>query len=221
MEKAKVLCTSLLPPNVVAEHKSESGRRLDILGYVLDLNKFRLAIARKNVLKAVYGYVSVDLSAKVTVKFMQKLASWGSRYGEVCVIMRPLVRALYNSYRGKADHTSFHFTKDQCRVVVRVFRVFILMTAIDEDNFARTLNDFRLIKHEYVAEFDASLSGIGVIWYQVNGDGNEVPLGGCAVDCSRVHLNDGSQERPGGEGHAHGHRHAPGGNNGKGPCYYA
>jgi hypothetical protein len=102
-----------------------------------------------------------------------------------------------------------------------VFRVFILMTAIDEDNFARTLNDFRLIKHEYVAEFDASLSGIGVIWYQINEDGNEVPLGGCAVDCSRVHLNDGSQERPGGEGHAHGHRHAPGGNNGKGPCYYA
>jgi hypothetical protein len=66
------------------------------------------------------------------------------------------------------------------------------MTTIDENNFAQPLDEFRLMKHECVAEFDASLSGIGVIWYRVYEDGTEVPVGGCAVDLRVLGFGDDS-----------------------------
>jgi hypothetical protein len=66
----------------------------------VDLDKCRVAVAHRNVCRALGGFMSIVLSSPVSSRKMQRLASWGSRYGTVCVYMRPLVRALYAETKG-------------------------------------------------------------------------------------------------------------------------
>ena len=53
---AKDVCISLLGPNAIAEDKTETGTRLDVLGYVIDIEQRLVSISRKNFLNAVYGF---------------------------------------------------------------------------------------------------------------------------------------------------------------------
>ena len=100
METAKTICTDLLGPNAIANDKSKSGRRLDLIGYVVDLNKKSLSIARKNFLNTVYGFYTVDTKAKSTLPFAQKLASWASRFSMIFRHMRPFSSALHRATCG-------------------------------------------------------------------------------------------------------------------------
>ena len=47
LSKARLLCTSLLGPTAVSDTKTQSGRRLDIIGYLIYLDKGLVSIARK------------------------------------------------------------------------------------------------------------------------------------------------------------------------------
>ena len=176
------VCTDLLGPDAIQASKTEASRRLVVIGYDIDLDKMRVTISEKNILKAIYGFMSVDLGKRMPVAYMQKLASWGSRYGEVCVFMRPFVRALYCAYRGFQQHVSFALTAPTCRAI-RLFTMLLLLTAVDEATFSRDLFSFQRGRYTHVAEFDASLSGIGIIWYVVDAStGAETPLGWCSID---------------------------------------
>jgi hypothetical protein len=125
--------------------------------------------------------LTVDVEQKISVEYLQKLASWGSRYSYICSYLKLFLRALYNEYTGHAAGSSFVISEKACRAI-RFFRVFLLMVATDEGRFARPLSSFEPATHQYVIEFDASLGGVGLIWYRVDGEGNEVPVGGSAVD---------------------------------------
>ena len=50
------VCTDLLRPTAVADDKTEWGRRVDIIGYVIDLDRERVSISRKNYLNTLYGW---------------------------------------------------------------------------------------------------------------------------------------------------------------------
>jgi hypothetical protein len=88
------ICTSLLGPGAVADHKIEKGRRLDIIGYTLDLDHRRVSIARKNFLAALHEFVGTDVKKRLNLRKPQRLASWGTRYGKICRVMRPFCGAL-------------------------------------------------------------------------------------------------------------------------------
>lgn len=62
LRKCKALCEDLLGVGAIAPHKTETGRRLLVIGYELDLASMLMTIMDKNVLKAAYSYLSVDLS---------------------------------------------------------------------------------------------------------------------------------------------------------------
>ena len=42
------VCTGLLGPSAVADEKTEWGRRLDIIGFTVDLDSRRVTISKKN-----------------------------------------------------------------------------------------------------------------------------------------------------------------------------
>ena len=69
-------CIDLLGPTAVADDKTETGRRLDVIGYVIDLDLHRVLIAPKNYLNTLRGFVSVDLDGVMNLRTAQKLASW-------------------------------------------------------------------------------------------------------------------------------------------------
>ena len=96
MDKARQFCIQLLGSTSIEERKTESGRRLTITGWDLDLDRRLVAISRKNAMKAFYGFSSVDLDAPVDVKRVQAWASWAERYGEICLFMRPFRYVLYH-----------------------------------------------------------------------------------------------------------------------------
>lgn len=73
--EATRVCTSLMGPSAVALDKTESGTRLEIIGYVVNLDTTMVLIARKNFLSAIHGYLSVDMYGSIKLETMQKLAS--------------------------------------------------------------------------------------------------------------------------------------------------
>jgi hypothetical protein len=54
--------------------KEEQRTWLDIIGWVIDLDLCRLSIARKNLLKAFYGFFDLDLEAKTNLDEVEPLA---------------------------------------------------------------------------------------------------------------------------------------------------
>ena len=94
LEKARLLCTTLLGPTAVSDAKTQSGRRLEIIGYLIDLDRGLVSIARKNFLKALYGFFQVDLESTVRLRVMQSFKSWSSRYSFICRFVRPFHTAL-------------------------------------------------------------------------------------------------------------------------------
>ena len=84
IECSKAVCVDLLGPNAIAEDKTESGIRLDVLGYVLDLGPRLASISRKNFMNAVYGFFTTELDKEISLATALKLASRGSRYSKIC-----------------------------------------------------------------------------------------------------------------------------------------
>lgn len=104
LEIAHNICTDLLGPGAVADDKEESGRRLDIIGYVVDLDLKRvMTISRKNYLTALHSFLYCDLDAKISLHKAQQLASWGSRYGRICRVTRPSCGALNRLTLGRTS----------------------------------------------------------------------------------------------------------------------
>lgn len=179
---AKAVCTRLLGPNAIAEDKTETGVRMDVLGYVLDLERKLVSISRKNFLNAVYGFFTIDLDKKVTLPTAEKLASWGSRYSKICRAMRPFCGALHRATAGRKNRHALFFLPEEAQRAIRGWRAMLYLVSFDEQQYARRIQSFRPGQLRYIIEFDASLSGAGVLWYERLDDGTEVTIGGSAVD---------------------------------------
>ena len=65
------VCEGLLGSKAVARHKWDSGRRIDVIGWTIDLDTLRVTIARRNFLKTLYGFFSINENTKVSVKELE------------------------------------------------------------------------------------------------------------------------------------------------------
>jgi hypothetical protein len=182
MDTARSICTSLLGPNSVAEDKSKSGRRLDLIGYVVDLDTKSLSIARKNFLNTVYGFYTVDAEGNTTLPEAQRLASLASRYSVIFRHMRPFSSALHQATCGRSNKLIKFKFQPEAQRSIRMWRATLALVELNEAQFSRPLDSFRPQVVKYIVEFDASLTGIGLLWYRRDKDNNEISLGAAAVD---------------------------------------
>ena len=81
---------NLLGPNALNRKKDMVGRQIVWIGWGINLDTMMVTISRKNLLKCIYGFYFVDLEKAVTVKEIEKLASWSSRYSQVLRSLKPL-----------------------------------------------------------------------------------------------------------------------------------
>ena len=186
LDTVRGLCHGLLGPEAVEESKTEWGRRLTVIGWDIDLNLRLVTVARRNALKAFYGFMTVDLDTKVPLSTVQRWASWAERYGEICTYMKPYRRLLYGATRRLQCATTILLDQEVKRAV-RLYGALIALVLVVEQRFNRTMESFQAREPDLIIEFDASLGGVGVIWYAAKGTKGgrpsyEVPLGGCAVD---------------------------------------
>ena len=118
-------CTDLLGPTAVTDDKTETGQRLDVIGYVIDLDSQRVLIARKNQLNALHGFASVDVDGTTNHRTAQKLASWGSRYGKICRVMRPFCGALNRLIAGRLDPHAVFSISPEARIAVKCWQAML------------------------------------------------------------------------------------------------
>ena len=177
------ICVSLLGPGAVADDKTEHGVRLDVIGYTIDLAEERVLISRKNFLTALHGFISTDVTQRINLKTAQRLASYGTRYGKICRVMRPFCGALNRVTWGRLDeHALFHLSVEAV-VAIQCWRAMLSLVRFRETEFTRSIESFAPATPILVAEFDSSLSGAGLIW-SVRTNGSEVVRGVSAVDLS-------------------------------------
>ena len=180
----RTYCEALLGTGAIAQKKTEFGRKLDGIGYSLDLDKYRVGIAHHNVLKALYVNMQVDVDALVPVRTMEALAAHASRYKAVCPPMAPFARALHRSYRTAGRHkgSKVHLDEDAKRSVW-LMRGLLGISQIQATEYTRSFASFALRDEapQWIVEFDASLTGIGIIWYEVDQAGVERAVGCCSI----------------------------------------
>jgi hypothetical protein len=75
MAKVASFCRRFMGGKAIADKKTESGVRLTLIGWDLDLTQVLVTIARRNTFKAWYGYSRVELSEQVRVPLVQAWAS--------------------------------------------------------------------------------------------------------------------------------------------------
>jgi hypothetical protein len=185
--KARHVCTDLLGSGAVADDKTEKGTRLDIIGYTVCLETERVLISRKNFMTALHGFVSTDVSKRVNLRRMQRLASLGTRYGMICRVMRPFCSALYRATWGRTDRFALFDIPNEAVIAIQSWRAMLCLVRYRETDYTRTIVSFADVTPVVLVEFDASLSGAGLIWYH-RSSGAEVAMGVGAVDLSEPTL---------------------------------
>jgi hypothetical protein len=156
------VCEGLLGSKAVAKHKWESGRRLDVIGWTLDLDLMRVTIAKRNFLKTLYGFFAVNENKKVSVREIERLASWSSRYQTVLRHTRSLTTVLYAQICGISNRTCMKSISLEGQQVIRLWRMLLVLSNLDETRFTRSLHSFRVLAPTLCIEYDASLTGVGV-----------------------------------------------------------
>jgi hypothetical protein len=163
IDLTRVICTSLLGPTSVDDGKTEQGRRLDVIGYVIDLDTQRVSIWRKNLLSAPHGFITADINGSMTQRVAQRLASQAS---QICRVMRRLCRALNRLIAGCTSVYAPFPIPVQAKIAIKSWQAMLCLVCYDETTFTRTLDSFLPSPPSVTAEFDSSFSGAGVIWYQ-------------------------------------------------------
>lgn len=178
--KVPEVCTSLLGSTAMADDKWIYGRRVEIIGWDIDLDKRIVTLSKKNFLKAFYGFFTVDLSDKrIKVKTLQCLASWASRYTTILRIMKPFSTILYQATVGMRNPEVMHEFYHPLKEAVLLWQAVLLLLKCDETNFARPFDSFRIsVGQTYHIEFDASLTQVGLIIYSINSDNTRQLIGG-------------------------------------------
>ena len=177
----------LLGDLAIEASKTKVGRQLDFIGYSIDMDESVVMVAHVNLRKALYAFLNVDLTdgALVPVKQLQGLASLGSRYGYISHLMRPFVRTLYSSFRGRGDWGRVSITVETKRII-RLFRCLFVNLALQGARFSRPFASFNSRSPTWVCEYDASLSGIGIMWFQIMPDGTEALRAYSSVDITSL-----------------------------------
>lgn len=133
-------------------------------------------------MNAVYGFFTTELDKKISLATAQKLASWGCRYSKICRAMRPFCGALHRATTGRMNPHAKFLLPEEARRAIRGWRAMLYLMSFDEQQYSRRMGSFLPEKLQYIIEFDASLSGAGILWYKRLADDSEVAIGGSAVD---------------------------------------
>ena len=79
---------TLLGPESVAAEKDKSGRQLDMIGWLIDLDAQLVTISDRNFNKTLHAFFSFNIVDSVTLHQVQVMASLASRYTQINVLMK-------------------------------------------------------------------------------------------------------------------------------------
>lgn len=187
LELITQLCTTLLgrqaieeSKTVVADGAGGRGWKAKIIGFDWCLKSRRITISLRNVEKTLYGFLNVNVDEPVTMGTMERLGSYASRYAAVIRMISPFISALYASYAwmGARNPLATVILGAKAKQAIRMIKILLVLAHIDPEQFARPFRCDIAGLLRFVIEFDASLTGVGFIIFQVDeSTGAEMPVG--------------------------------------------
>jgi hypothetical protein len=190
------ICTTLLgrlaieeKKTVVADGAGGRGWVNTIIGYDWCLKRRQITISTKNIERAFHAFLDVDVDGDVTRETMERLASLASRYAAVVRSLSPFISPLYASYTWMTSRNPLALVKlgPKAKQAIRMIKILLVLAHIDPEHFSRPFkcDIARLIK--FVIEFDASLTGIGLIIFRIDeATGAETPVGVAGVSIEEL-----------------------------------
>lgn len=80
--------------------------------------------------------------------------------------MRPFCGALNRATIGRRDRHATFLLEEETKCAIRCWRAMLFLVGYDETQFIRSQDSFDTRPAVYIVEFDASLTGAGVLVYQ-------------------------------------------------------
>ena len=161
----------LLGPRAHAEEKGDSTegtkeRTIDVIGWNIDLVRRQVTVSRKNQLRAIYWFTSVDLNNRLDFHTKERLCSLAERYSHVFSELRLLMPSMYAMLggRNRVDPGVLIPTPARSIWAIRIWRIYLAAAEADfqaGEHVGRPLEWYE--EHEAVrtVEFDGSLRGLG------------------------------------------------------------
>ena len=163
-EQAIYVIKTLLGDDAHAVDKDEDGRALECIGWWIDLDKCLLTLSRRNFLKVFYGFYVIDTSSPVSLREMERLCSYSARYTLIAPILKGITNILYSEKKRFGGNKSVLVELSPLgKIAIRMWRAVLVLLRLRETTYARSLDSFRCVSPRYQIEYDASLTGIGVI----------------------------------------------------------
>jgi len=167
----------LLGDDAVAMDKCEHGRRVEMIGWVVDLDKRIITMSRRSFLKTVHAFFLIDTEAHVHYRELEILGSLASRYAMLCRQMKPHTKAIYAMLSGFNGRTHVaHKLSAAAKYDILMWRSYLCQLGFDENGYARPITTFRKEPPSLQIEYDASLNGFGVGLYELNPDSGNLTL---------------------------------------------
>ena len=196
------LLTNIFGEGGISTKKTRASRVGDAIGYTLNLKTRLVTIAKKNVLRALYGFMSVQAHTTIPFKTMEKLASWGSRYAGICLYLQPFTHTLFQALqRGRRGHNVFipiRITPGEWRVIL-LFQAMLALTVLRARTYARSFDSFAVranFPHGCtLMVFDASLTGAGMLVYSRSLGDLWSPVGGAIVSLRSLNFGTDSSNQ--------------------------
>ena len=161
---AESICLDLMGDGSLAKDKHFQGRRLDMLGWSFDLDLKTVSVSETNHLKTVFCMFSIENTKKYNLRTWQAVASRASRYVTVCPHMKPYTSSFYDMI--KQFHNDSWILKsltEECKEDLNMWKAFLCLLVPFEQKFSRSLTSFRDREPIIKVEYDASLTGLGVV----------------------------------------------------------
>ena len=152
--------------------KTVKARKIDAIGWDLDLDLRRVGIAKHNLLKTLHGFMTIKLGESVTVKVLMKLASWASRYVIICRYMKPFSAYLHCLTKGLTNLDSTKKIDLPTFQIIQLWTMFLSLMNLNPIQFTRSFESFTPQSVKIFINVDASLTGIGILVYGVCDSGS-------------------------------------------------
>jgi len=160
----------LLGQGSIAQNKSQCGRALEFLGWIFDLDSKTITLCPRNLYKLVHALFSFDLSTKVSISHIQRMASLTSRASILNRHMRSFTHTLHTITIGYDIPNVKIPLSDLAKSDIIMWRSYVLALVAQPLKLSRTIESFRPTKPTYCFKYDASLTRIAVGLFNTSND---------------------------------------------------
>ena len=157
---------NLTMARAIAPEKSREGRNINWIGWNINLDTRLITFKEEAYFKTLWAFVSVNENEPLTVKFIAKLASLATRAVFVVRIMAGFTMDLYNQLKGIKNWNSALNTRvidDSAKFCIRLWRAVLILLRLEGNFLIRSIDSFANVTPSIKIDFDASLTGGGIV----------------------------------------------------------